>query len=43
VKYEKLGIDYPLGDTPPMDKKDLIAKKEVILEGIKARRKDDGK
>ena len=42
-KYEKLGIDYPLGDTPPMDKKDLVAKKQVILEGIKARRADDGK
>ena len=41
-KYEKLGIEYPLGDTPPMDKKDLIAKKEVILDGIRARRRDDG-
>ena len=41
-KYEKLGIEYPLGDTPPMDKKDLIAKKEVILDGIRDRRRDDG-
>ena len=42
-KYEKLGMEYPLGDTPPMDKKDLIAKKQKILDGIKARRADDGK
>ena len=42
AKYEKLGFDYPLGDTPPMDKKELIAKKQVILDGIKARRKADG-
>jgi pyruvate formate lyase activating enzyme len=41
-KYEKLGIEYPLGDTPPMDKKVLIAKKEVILNGIRDRRRDDG-
>ncbi len=40
-KYEKLGFDYPLKDTPPMDKKDLIAKKQVILDGIKARRAHD--
>ena len=37
-KYEKLGIDYPLGDTPPMDQKALIEKKQVILRGIKDRR-----
>lgn len=42
-KYEKLGIEYPLGDTPPMDKKEVINKKEVILNGIRARRADDSK
>ena len=38
VKYEKLGIDYPLKDTPPMDKTILLDKKKAIIEGIKARR-----
>ena len=43
AKYEKLGIDYPLKDTPPMDKDELIKKKEVILDGIRAKRADDKK
>lgn len=38
VKYEKLGIEYPLGDTPAMDKTILIEKKKAILDGVKARR-----
>lgn len=38
VKYEKLGIDYPLKDTPPMDKTILLDKKKAIIDGIKARR-----
>ena len=38
VKYEKLDIDYPLKDTPPMDKTILLDKKKAIIEGIKARR-----
>lgn len=42
-KYEKLGIEYPLGDTPAMDKNEVIKKKEVILNGIKARRAEDKK
>ncbi len=41
VKYEKLGIEYPLGDTPGMDKKEVIKKKEVVLDGIRKRREDD--
>lgn len=40
TKYEKLGIDYVLKDTPPMDKTKVIDKKKVIIEGIKARRKE---
>jgi len=40
VKYESLGMVYPLGDTPAMDKDILLEKKKVILKGIKARRKD---
>lgn len=38
VKYEKLGIDYRLADTEPMDKTKVIEKKKVIIDGIKARR-----
>ena len=40
VKYEKLGYDYPLKDTPAMDKDILLKKKEMILNGIRDRRKD---
>lgn len=40
-KYEKLGIPYPLEGVPAMEKKDLIEKKEKILDGIRARRADD--
>ncbi|MCR4748629.1 MAG: pyruvate formate lyase-activating protein [Lachnospiraceae bacterium] len=39
-KYEKLGMKYRLEGVPPMDKKDLLAKKQVILEGIKKRRSE---
>ena len=39
-KYEKLGIDYKLKDVPPMDVKKIPEKKQVILEGIKKRRKE---
>lgn len=38
VKYEKLGIEYPLKDVKPMDPKILVEKKKVIIEGIKKRR-----
>lgn len=38
VKYEKLGMEYPLGDTPAMEKDVLIKKKEAILNGIRDRR-----
>lgn len=37
-KYEKLNIEYPLGDTPDMNKDTLVEKKQVILKGIKDRR-----
>ena len=39
-KYEKLGMDYKLKDTPPMDKKILVEKKKVILDGIRKRRSE---
>ena len=37
-KYEKLGMEYPLADTPAMEKKALLVKKQAIIDGIKARR-----
>lgn len=40
VKYENLGIEYPLKDTPEMDKSITIEKKKVILKGIKAKRRE---
>ncbi|MBR1422074.1 MAG: pyruvate formate lyase-activating protein [Ruminococcus sp.] len=35
AKYEQLGIDYPLGDTAPLDKKDAVRARELILQGLK--------
>lgn len=43
VKYENLGIDYPLKGTPAMDKDILVDKKECILNGIRKRRAEDKK
>lgn len=37
AKYERLGIDYPLGDTPPADKSLAIWAKDIIMGGIKDR------
>lgn len=39
-KYEKLGMDYVLKDTPAMKQSDLLAKKQVILDGVKKRHED---
>lgn len=39
-KYEKLGIEYPLKGVPAMDKSKVLDKKQIILEGIKRRRKE---
>lgn len=38
VKYENLGIDYPLKDTPPLSREEAIAAKKVILQGIRDER-----
>lgn len=35
IKYEKLGIDYPLKDTKPLSKEEALAAKQVILAGIR--------
>lgn len=37
-KYENLGIPYKLKGVPAMDKKKVIEKKKVILDGIRKRR-----
>lgn len=42
AKYENLGIEYKLKDVPPMDKTKVVEKKQVILQGIKDRRKELG-
>ena len=36
IKYEKLGMDYPLKDTPPLKKEEAMAARKIILEGIRA-------
>jgi pyruvate formate lyase activating enzyme len=35
IKYDNLGLDYPLKDTPPMSKEGAIAAKKIILSGIR--------
>jgi len=40
VKYENLGMEYPLKDVPAMDKDVLLEKKQVILNGLKRRRSE---
>ena len=34
-KYAELGLDYPLGDTPPLPKEKAIEARNRIMEGIK--------
>lgn len=35
IKYESMGLSYPLKDVPPMSKEGAIAAKKTILRGIK--------
>ena len=35
AKYKNLGIDYPLEGIPPLDKKDAVTAREVVLKGMK--------
>lgn len=39
-KYESLGLEYKLKGVPAMDKTRLIAKKQIVLDGIKKRRSE---
>ncbi|MBO4867789.1 MAG: pyruvate formate lyase-activating protein [Ruminococcus sp.] len=34
-KYEELGMDYPLGDTPPMSKDGALHARDLIMRGLK--------
>ena len=36
AKYEQLGLEYPLGDTPPLSKEEAIKAREIIMKGIKS-------
>jgi pyruvate formate lyase activating enzyme len=36
VKYENLGIEYPLKDVQPLEKSEAIKAKEIIMNGIRA-------
>ena len=35
VKYENLGLEYPLGDTPPLTTEQAAHARDVIMQGIK--------
>ena len=38
VKYEKLGIDYPLKDISPLPKEEAVKARQIILEGMRESR-----
>lgn len=38
AKYEALGLDYPLGDTPVATKEDALHARSVIIEGMRETR-----
>ncbi len=35
AKYDELGIEYPLGDTPPLEKAEAVRARELILQGLR--------
>ena len=35
VKYQNLGIDYPLKGIPALDKEDAVKARNIILKGMK--------
>ena len=39
VKYDRLGIQYPLDGVEPLKKEDAIKAREIILDGIRKARK----
>ncbi len=40
-KYKNMGLDYPLGDTPPMSKSDAAKARDFIMDGIKERLREN--
>lgn len=36
VKYQQLGLEYPMGDTPPLTKEEAIKARDIIMKGIKS-------
>lgn len=38
MKYQELGIDYPLKDLKPLSKEEAVAARKVILQGIREER-----
>lgn len=43
IKYENLGIDYPLADLPALPKQDAIKARKTILKGIRDKRLEQQK
>lgn len=43
IKYERLGIPYPLEGVAAMNKEDAVKAKQIILNGIRERRSQIGK
>lgn len=41
AKYQNLGIPYPLDGVEPLEKKDAISARKIVLNGIKAKRTGD--
>lgn len=41
VKYEQMGMEYPLGDTPPLTKEQAAKARDIIMEGIRTRLRDN--
>lgn len=35
-KYEQLGLEYPLGDTPPLPNEKAVEAKNIIMDGIRS-------
>lgn len=35
-KYAELGLEYPLGDIPPLTKEEAIRARDIIMDGIKS-------
>ncbi len=36
IKYQQLGLDYPLEGTPPLSKDEAIRARDIIMKGIKS-------